>query len=45
MTVAPLVSSGSEKETVSERLEVTWRDTLAGGAGGPVGREGMMMLM
>ena len=39
MTVAPLVSSGSEKVTVSERLDVTWRVTLVGGAGGAVCRD------
>ena len=36
VTVAPLVSSGSEKVTVSERLDVTWRVTSVGGAGGAV---------
>ena len=40
VTVAPLVSSGSEKVTVSERLDVTWRETLVGGAGGSVGGQG-----
>ena len=39
VTVAPLVSSGSEKATVSERLDVTWRVTLVGGAGGAVCRD------
>ena len=39
VTVAPLVSSGSEKVTVSERLDVTWRVTLVGGAGGAVCRD------
>lgn len=40
VTVAPLVSSGSEKVTVSERLDVTWRETLVGGAGGSVSGQG-----
>ena len=40
VTVAPLVSSGSEKVTVSERLDVTWRVTSVGGAGGAVQKRG-----